>query len=82
LRARAGLDKNSIVRTFKYLLESRDLQFEDEEAIEEALYHFEDGAAEFADCLMIARYRRLGCGAMLTFDTKAARLPGAEILSS
>jgi predicted nucleic-acid-binding protein len=82
LRARAGLDKNSIVRAFKYLLESRDLQFEDEEAIEEAVYHFENGAADFADCLMTTRYRRLGCKSMLTFDAKAARLPGAELLSA
>jgi len=79
LRARAGYEKSRIVLTFKHLLEARDLSFEDEEAIEEALFHFEDGTAEFADCLMTARYRRLGCDAMLTFDTKAARLPGAEL---
>jgi predicted nucleic-acid-binding protein len=80
LRACAGLEKAAIVSVFKQLLESRDLNFEDEEALEEALYRYEDSKAEFADCLLISRYLRLGCSSMLTFDARAARLPGTEFL--
>ena len=82
LRARAGLGKSAIVGAFKQLLESRDLVFEGEEAVEEALFRFEEGRAEFADCLMVAQYRRLGCTAMLTFDGRAAKLPGGQLLTA
>lgn len=80
LRTCANLRKPAIIGVFKQLLESRDLNFEDEAALEEALYQYEDSGAEFADCLLISRYLRLGCRSMLTFDAKAARLPGTELL--
>ena len=53
-----------------------DVQFEDEPAVEEALFVWKDAAADFADCLIGARNRRLGCRATATFDAKASRLPG------
>ena len=80
LRARASLDKATILSAFRQLLESRDIQFENESAIEQALYDFENSNADFADCLMIAQYRHLGCATMLTFDVRAARVPGGELL--
>jgi predicted nucleic-acid-binding protein len=80
LRTRGGLDKSTVIRTFKSLLEARDLLIEDEEVLEQALYTFEDGSADFADCLMLARYLRFGCSSMLTFDSRAAKLAGAEQL--
>jgi predicted nucleic-acid-binding protein len=82
LRARGGLDKPAIIRTFKSLLEARDLSIEDEEVLEQALYAFEDANADFADCLILARYLRLGCSSMLTFDSRAAKLAGAEHLQA
>jgi predicted nucleic-acid-binding protein len=80
LRTRGGLDKAAIIRTFKSLLEARDLSMEDEDVLEQALYTFEDGSADFADCLILARYLRSGCASMLTFDFRAAKLAGAEQL--
>jgi predicted nucleic-acid-binding protein len=35
-----------------------------------------DSRADFADCLISARNRRLGCRATASFDAKAAKLPG------
>jgi predicted nucleic-acid-binding protein len=81
LRSAARLNRTTIVRTFKSLLETRDLDFENEAVLEQALYDFENPAADFADCLMLAAYRAQGCSSMLTFDHKAAKLPGAELLS-
>jgi predicted nucleic-acid-binding protein len=81
LRSRAGLDKKAVVALFKTLLEARDVVFDHEEAVEEALYTFENSRADFAECLMAAHYRRLGCEAMLTFDRHAAKLPGGRLLS-
>lgn len=80
LRTRAGFDKPAIIGAFKQLLESRDLVFESEPAVEQAIYHYENGRADFADCLMIAQYRAIGCRSMLTFDTHAARIPGGELI--
>jgi predicted nucleic-acid-binding protein len=82
LRACADLDKTIIIRTFKQLLEARDLLFENEDVLEQALYLFENNNADFADCLMIARYQDIGCASMLTFDTRAAKIPGCELLSA
>jgi len=80
LRTRARYGKTAILAVFKQLLETRDVEFENEDVFEQALYDFENGRADFADCLMIAQYRRLGCVAMLTFDIHAARIPGGELL--
>jgi predicted nucleic-acid-binding protein len=45
-------------------------------AIEEALFTWRDSNAQFADCLIGARHRQLGCRATATFDLKAAKLLG------
>ena len=80
LRSCAKLEKTVVINAFRMLLESRDLRIEQEEVLEEAVYLYEGNKADFADCLMAARYQRLGCSAMLTFDQKAARLPGILLL--
>jgi predicted nucleic-acid-binding protein len=65
---------------FRALLEARELSFEDEPAVEEALFHWKTGVCGFADCLITAHTRQLGCRATATFDAKATRLPGASPL--
>lgn len=82
LRSRYGFGKGTILRTFRALLEARELAFEAEETLEHALYLFENASADFADCLLLARYLRLGCDRMLTFDAGAAKLPGCELLGA
>jgi predicted nucleic-acid-binding protein len=57
-------------------LEARELTFEDEPAIEEALFNWQDSNAGFTDCLIAAHNRRIGCTVTATFDVKAARVPG------
>ncbi|HEY4115159.1 MAG TPA: type II toxin-antitoxin system VapC family toxin [Rhizomicrobium sp.] len=81
LRASAGLEKSAVLSVFKQLLESRELAFESERVLEQALYDFENSNADFADCLLVAQYRHLGCATMLTFDIRAARLAGSELLT-
>jgi predicted nucleic-acid-binding protein len=76
LRSCASLDKRAVISTFRMLLETRDIRIEQEETLEEALYLYENNNTDFADCIMAARYARLGCSAMLTFDKKASQLPG------
>lgn len=76
LRSRYDLPKHQIAETISGLLNATDVRFEDEPAIEEALFIWKDTNAGFADCLIGARNRRLGCRATATFDTKASKLPG------
>lgn len=76
LRSRYSLPKNMIVEAISGLLDANDVRFEDEPAIEEALFVWKDTTADFADCLIGTKNRRLGCRATATFDTKAAKLPG------
>jgi predicted nucleic-acid-binding protein len=80
LRSCAKLEKVKLISVFRILLEARDLQIEEEEVLEEALFYYESSRADFADCLMSARYARLGCSAMLTFDQVAAKLPRNMLL--
>jgi len=82
LRSRYRFCKETVVRTFKALLETRDLLIDDEGVLEQALYLYENSSADFADCLMISRYGRIGCAAMLTFDTRAAQVPGGQLLTT
>jgi predicted nucleic-acid-binding protein len=68
---------DSIVKPiFRALLEARELSFEDEPALEEALFRWKDSACGFSDFLITAHNRQIGCRATATFDGKAARLPG------
>jgi predicted nucleic-acid-binding protein len=76
LRSRYSLTKQQVMETISALLDAPDVQFEDEPAVEEALYVWRDTRADFADCLIGARNRRLGCRATASLDVRAAKLPG------
>ena len=76
LHSRYDLPKIEIIGVISSLLDATDVQFEDEAAIEEAMFVWKDSTANFADCLIGARNRRLGCRVTATFDAKASSLPG------
>ena len=76
LRSRYGFSREALLGIFRALLEASELSFEDEPALEEALFHWKDSACGFSDCLIAAHNRQMGCRATATFDAKAARLPG------
>jgi predicted nucleic-acid-binding protein len=76
LRSRYVVPKNQIIEAISGLLDAADIQFEDEPSIEEALFMWKDTAADFADCLIGAKNRRMGCRATVSFDVKASKLPG------
>jgi predicted nucleic-acid-binding protein len=80
LRSAAKVGRPGVIGLFKKLLECADLLIENEDALVQALHYYEDGLADFADCLMAARYQQLGCSTLLTFDAKASRLPGCSRL--
>lgn len=76
LRSRYAIHKSQIIAAFSGLLDSADIQFEDEPATEEALFIWKEASADFADCLIGSKNRRMGCRATASlFDLKASKLP-------
>jgi predicted nucleic-acid-binding protein len=78
LRSRYEVPPETILGLFRGALEARELAFEDEAAVEEALFNWQDSQGGFSDCLIVAHNRHLGCRSTATFDARAARLPGAS----
>lgn len=76
LRSRYGFAKPQIQSVMHALLETREFDFEDENVIESALFQWDEGTADFADCLISACHLARGCRATATFDARAARSPG------
>ncbi len=74
LRSRYAIPKTQVVEALSGLLDAADVQMEDEPTIEQAFFAWKDAAADFADCLIGAKNRRLGCQATASFDSKASRL--------
>ena len=82
LRSRYKLDKTAISSAFTQLLESKDVEFEHEPTVEEALYLWAmHSNVEFADCLLNARAAHLGRDRFVTFDRRASRLPRGSLLA-
>jgi len=80
LRSRYDFDKQAVLVAFNALLETRELEFEDEPAVERALLFYRENSADFADCLHAGKCGSAGRAPMITFDDVAARLPCAELL--
>jgi len=80
LRSRYRVQKAEIIQAFSRLLDATELQLEDEAAVEETLFTWKDRAANFADCLIGAHNRRVGCRATAAFDTKAVKLSAFVVL--
>jgi predicted nucleic-acid-binding protein len=78
LRSRYEMRSESILGLFRAALETQELAFEDEAAVEEALFNWQEGMSGFSDCLIVAHNRQLGCRLTATFDARAARLPGVS----
>jgi predicted nucleic-acid-binding protein len=81
LRKNYGYSKLDVLRTLNALLDSRELVFENEAAIERALHLYRMGNADFGECLHVGISGAANRGPMWTFDRKASRLSGAELLS-
>lgn len=80
LRSRYGLDKAHVLSAFNALLETQELVFQSENALEQALHFYRSTSAGFADCLHVGICAEAGQLPMLTFDLKAAKIPGARSL--
>ena len=81
LRNSAKMNKAQVLSVFNLLLASCDIEIDNEKVLEQALHIYENSSSDFAQCLFLAQYQRMGCDTMLTFDTKAARMTGVELVA-
>ena len=82
LRSRYGLEKPAMLLALSALLETQEIEIQSEPALERALHLYRQGRAEFADCLHAGLCAAAGQAPLLTFDTKAARLPQVQLIAS
>jgi len=80
LRSLYDIDKATILTVFNRLLESREIEFQEESSIEITLSLYADNNADFADCLHIASAHSSNRTPLITFDRKASRVSGAQLL--
>jgi predicted nucleic-acid-binding protein len=59
-----------------------ELELESAEDVHAALKDYETSAAGFADCLLARTNASTGCEYTVTFDRKAAKLAGFELLKA
>jgi predicted nucleic-acid-binding protein len=79
LRNRYEYPKEEIARAISGLLDSAEVRFEDEPAVEQALYAWRDSVEEFPDCLIAAHHRTLGVQATLPFGSRPNRIAGVVV---
>ena len=81
LRSRYRYNKPQVLAAMNALLDVTELEFQTEPALEQALWLFKQtGSRDFADCLHIALVSQISQGPLLTFDERAARIAGAQLL--
>lgn len=80
LRSAYQLSKDEIFAVFAGLLEAGEVNLENHPELEHALELWGQGAANFANCLILAHSRALGCSTMLTFDKRASKLANCTLL--
>jgi predicted nucleic-acid-binding protein len=81
LRSRYGYGKAAISLALTTLLETQEIEIQAEATLEKALHLFRQGGADFADCLHAGLCAAADQSPLLTFDTKAARLPGIKMIA-
>ena len=74
------LPKKSLLVFLDSILNDAPFVLEDERMIYAAKRQFARSGADFADCLIAANAKGVGCRATYTFDRKAQAVPGMVIL--
>jgi predicted nucleic-acid-binding protein len=75
-----GYERNQIADAIERIMETVQLQIESSTDVASALAQYRAGAADFAVCLLGQSNLTAGCSHTVTFDRKAAKLAGFELL--
>jgi len=77
-----GYSRTEIAGAIERIMETVQLQVESPTDVASALVDFRAGSADFADCLIGHLNRTAECSHTVTFDRKAAKLPGFKFLTT
>jgi predicted nucleic-acid-binding protein len=75
------LDRRGIAALLSRLLTREEVVIEQASLVERAMQLYRKGNADFADCLIATSAKAAGCSRTLTFDRKAARDAGMELIA-
>jgi predicted nucleic-acid-binding protein len=81
LRSRYKLTPTELALGVQTLLQADTLVVQEEQAVYLAMRALKSGLGSFSDVLIAELGARAGCGATLTFDRKAARLDGFQLIA-
>lgn len=73
--------RKEVTALLGHLLTRDDIVIENALLVERALQRCRNGNADFADCLISVSAQAAGCSRTVTFDRKAARDAGMELLA-
>ncbi|MGV7210935.1 PIN domain-containing protein [Oxalobacteraceae bacterium A2-2] len=73
------LSKDDVLDLFGKLGGSSALRLENHVVVLNAMQLWSGSTAEFSDCLIACVARQAGCSVTLTFDRKAAKVPGMKL---
>jgi predicted nucleic-acid-binding protein len=80
LRSVYLFSKDSVVGVFVGLLEAREMMFQDEPSFERAVFLYREHNIDFAVCLHLATAHTFDHLPLFSFEKKAGRVPGFELL--
>jgi predicted nucleic-acid-binding protein len=82
LKRMYGYDRSEIVAALRALLNVTELEIESADEVHLAVTDFEKSGGGFVDCLLARTNAAVGCEHTITFDRKAAKLPGFKLLTT
>jgi predicted nucleic-acid-binding protein len=75
------LDRDGVTYVLDQLLSRQEIVVEQTDTVQAALRLFRSGNADFADCLIASSAHAAGCDRTVTFDRRAARDAGMQLVS-
>jgi predicted nucleic-acid-binding protein len=80
LRSAYKYSKIQILSALGTLRQAGEVRAEEHPVLENALEMWEQSTANFANCLILAHSRALGCSTMVAFDKRASKLGNCTLL--
>jgi predicted nucleic-acid-binding protein len=77
-----GLDRIQVATALEGLLAATEIEIETADDVASALYRYRDDGFDFADLMIRAASIRGGAHVLVTFDRKAAKLLGVQLIGS
>lgn len=82
LRRSYKYSRQSVCRTLSQIASADVFELEDRRDVQGAILAYEKRHGDFADAMIAAAAKRAGASQLVTFDKRAAELPGARLLET